>query len=293
MSTSRVPNKHSTNYGVCMVIFLVFSVVYQECVTHCVERYPRLAGKAVVCNALRPEGADVVQSAAAFKRLAQTSGSSPESGSEATSAGCYVAFVDIGGDRHPEAVLELCERTLSEPPVLVIKCRLLYRAALRVLKDELGVKAPPVPEVSDGEARHQYQLQQPFELNEPRCSTFLAAWWRRLTDLTFESGGASGSAGLGKPLWQRKQPVEKAAVDRDAGECGTAAEGKPSETGPSTLLGNLRLGLPPAPVAFCVGSGGGSNELVAVGSLAADAKKEGTWPARDLESVLEGGPSEL
>ena len=139
--------------------------------------------------------------------------------------------------------------------------------------------------------RHS-QLQQPFELNEPRCSTFLAAWWRRLTDLTFESGGASGSAGLGKPLWQRKQPVEKAAVDRDAGECGTAAEGKPAG-GPSTLLGNLRLGLPPAPAAFCVGSGGRSNELVAVGSLAADAKKEGTWPARDLESVLEGGPSEL
>ena len=54
-----------------------------ECVRATGGRFPQLAGRVRQCNCLTPEGAEMVRSAA---------------------EGAAAAFVDIGGDRHAEAV---------------------------------------------------------------------------------------------------------------------------------------------------------------------------------------------
>ena len=151
-------------------------------------RFPRLKpdhGRARIiggCDVLSESGASLV------RRLA-------------TDGSCFVAFVDIGGDRDAEAVIRVVrEVLLGGPQVVVIKCRLLFKAAKFELKRvhidytpaELSLRPP-------GKTGVEHVSGSSYSPSS--VSKALGLWWAAIA----AKQRLEGSAGIGLPKWQRLQ----------------------------------------------------------------------------------------
>jgi len=211
----------------------VLSGFLQECATECVARYPTLAGKVHVADALRPRGAERVRAAASSSlgALAADDGSASltgaqhdqnaapdesaaheQSAAQVSDEPCSAAFVDIGGDRHAEAVLNLCHAALRKPPVLVVKCRLLFKAALKALSEassspSTSSPAPTSPSFQQLESFGRGSVSE--DIGKVDQEEILSSWWLALTAKAFAGDGKSGSAGIGTPSWQLRHRNEK------------------------------------------------------------------------------------
>lgn len=125
-----------------------------------------------------------------------------------------LACVDIGGDRHAEAVLQLVARSLGKVPVCVVKARLLYRAA--------SAKALEADDAAAGGA-----------------SVAVGAFW----DAATRDALATGDAGVGVPKWSKrpketkKQLNARLRAEREGKakegvvQSGGGAKAGPAETG--------------------------------------------------------------
>ena len=188
--------------------------MFQECAAECVARYPNLAGKVHVADALKPRGAELVRAAASSSdaSAADDDGSDSTSLSAAQSSGdpCSTAFVDIGGDRHAEAVLNLCHTALRKPPVLVVKCRLLFKAGLIALSHaSLTSDTSSTPSLQQPEPRTHQPTGISEDTGDASYEDILANWWLALTAKALAGDGKSGSAGIGTPSWQLRHRNEK------------------------------------------------------------------------------------
>jgi hypothetical protein len=161
-----------------------------------VARYRILADKVHVLDALKPQGAAQVRAAAAAGGPTGNTAGDP----------CCAAFVDIGGDRHAEAVLALCHQSLRAPPTLVVKCRLLFKAALQAAH----AAAEASEQAADG-SLPAAQNAAPQDAAHPDAAwaAFLASWWVAVTSKAVAGDGSIGSAGIGTPKWQLQQRNDK------------------------------------------------------------------------------------
>jgi hypothetical protein len=228
-----------SSYGECLQILAkrtknnaIGFEISEECVSSSITKYPILVDKATgvscvyLCDALSHQGASLIEEHAAHS---------------------HTAFVDIGGDRHAEAVIHLCHVTLTHPRQIVIKCRLLFREARKLLmenkelfdvKHQLSAAAqsPGEGEVSsdvsgggDGDGNNDvdtinHSLEKSEEtLDEailrqaPLVDSILSKWWCDLVERINSNGLESGAAGLGAPGWYKNQPkfIMKANLQRE------------------------------------------------------------------------------
>lgn len=208
--------------------------ISKECVEASVKKYPRLIDKTTnkscvhLCNVLSSEGTKVVND---FASQANT------------------AFIDIGGDRHAEAVIHFCEHSLNHPNQLIIKCRLLFRAARDYIKNDkkeiaaaaadnddekvfdditttsamtiggatvtettaTGLETIPLSKESNNNMPLN-NITQPSNLmlkENEEIEHLLSQWWRDLIDKINTNGLNSGAAGLGAPRWHQNQPKRR------------------------------------------------------------------------------------
>ena len=120
-----------------------------------------------------------------------------------------LACVDIGGDRHAEAVLQLVAGSLGKVPVVVVKARLLYRAcAAKALKADDAAAAGG--------------------------SGAMGAFW----DAATRDALATGDAGLGVPKWSKRPKETKKQLNaRLRAERQSQREGKAKGAGESEAPG--------------------------------------------------------
>lgn len=208
-----------SSYGECLNILSKRSngqaigfEISKECIEHSIKKYPRLDGNIKLCDVLSDDGANLMEEFASQS---------------------YTAFVDIGGDRHAEAVIQLCKKSLTHPKQIVIKCRLLFRSARKYLKDSTGEhdvflkKLMEVPSVTitnqnvdEEEACSSIVDKSSSIINTTNAEDdfskydikersliidhFLSNWWLGLIDNINSNGLNSGSAGIGTPRWARQ-----------------------------------------------------------------------------------------
>lgn len=130
-----------------------------ECIQATNTKFPHLVGRSVQLDCFSEDDSE------ALAQLVE---------------GIDICCVDIGGNRHAEALVGLLQHSLCNVPLIIIKARLLYERAL------------------------DFELEQKIK-NETNTNSeyddILADWWDSIIQTTLVGEGA----GLGTPRWARPE----------------------------------------------------------------------------------------
>lgn len=149
-----------------------------ECIQRTNERFPHLTGRSVLLDCFSEDH---------FEALAELV------------KDVDICCVDIGGNRHAEALLLLLRRSLWKVPLIIVKARLLYERAVEfeLERNEDGISK------KGGD-----------------CNDDLSSWWNNIKQKTATE---EGGAGLGIPPWAIKAK-KKNKIRIQSAEGGNAAK---------------------------------------------------------------------